>query len=186
MLKNSRAAYGGIAIGLHWISAVGVITMYVLGEKIEHAKEDGAAREVILSAIRLHQSIGVLFLFFLAAFVVQYFLQKRPSEYEQHPYLVLLSKWVKRLWILMICCQILTGPFLAWTGGRPLRVFDWFVLESPIERIGWLHEGLETIHAYAPNLFWPLIVLHVVGALKHLVIDKDGTVKRMIWPQKEA
>src|SRR3546814_5771805 len=40
------------------------------------------------------------------------------------------------------------------------------------------HEFAEEVHGAASKLFWPLIVLHVGGALKHLLVDRDGTLKR--------
>ena len=38
-LTNTRAAYGWIAIALHWISAVGVTALYFLGERMEDAAD---------------------------------------------------------------------------------------------------------------------------------------------------
>lgn len=182
-LKNTSQRYGLIAILLHWISAVGVIWLYFLGENIEHAKADGLPREVVIEAIRFHMSIGLLFFSFLAARVISHFVQKRPEPSAQHRYLNLLSLFVQRLWLLMISIQIITGPLLAWSSARPNKIFDWISIPSPFpERIDWLHEGLETIHANAPNVFWPLLVLHVVGALKHQFVDKDDVLKRMIVP----
>lgn len=185
MLANKPAGYGLIAIALHWISAGGVIWLYFLGENIEHAKEDGLPREAVQDMINFHQSVGTLFFVFLIAFVFQYLAQKRPAPIAQAQYLQLLSKMVQRLWILLIAVQALTGPLLRWTAGRPNVVFDWFEIPSPFpERINWLHEALEWVHATAPNLFWPLIVLHVLGVVKHVVKDRDETLIRMLRPVK--
>eukprot|EP01035_Chromulina_nebulosa_P000238 gene238-341_t len=62
-LTNTRRAYGWIAIALHWISAVGVVAMYFLGERMEDAP-DRAAK---VAAQGLHVSVGVLLLTFLLA-----------------------------------------------------------------------------------------------------------------------
>jgi cytochrome b561 len=186
MLTNTRTAFGWLAILLHWISAVGVIWLYFSGEDIEHAKKDGLARNEIVAMTDFHQSLGLLFLLFLAAFVIQHFVQKRPEPIPQHRYLALLSIFVQRLWLLLIAVQVITGPLLRWSAARPNTVFDWFSIPSPFpERVDWLHESLEWVHATAPNLFWPLLVLHVAGALKHLVIDRDATVQRMIYPKAD-
>lgn len=187
ILKNTKSAFGAVAIALHWISAVGVIWLYFLGENIEHAKKDGLPREEIIAAINFHMSIGLLFFAFLAARVISSLTQPKPGPVGGHRYLNLLSLFVQRLWLAMISIQLITGPLLAWTAARPNKIFDWLVIPSPFpERVNWLHEGLEIVHAYAPNVFWPLLVLHVVGAAKHLFVDKDGLVERMVIPGRTA
>lgn len=186
LLKNTSERYGLISIFLHWISAGGVIWLYFLGENIEHAKEDNLPREVVIDAIRFHASIALLFFVFLAARIVMHFAQKRPAPIGGHPYLNLVALLVQRLWLLMIGIQIITGPMLAWSAGWPNRIFNWVSIPSPFpERIDWLHEAVEFIHTTTPNLFWPLLVLHIGGALKHLFIDRDDVVKRMIVPPSQ-
>ena len=44
-----------------------------------------------------------------------------------------------------------------------------------------MHETLEFIHADALKLLaYALIILHVLGALKHQFIDKDAEMNRML------
>ena len=75
----------------------------------------------------------------------------------------------------------ITGPVVIWTRPAAIDVFGMASIPSPFAaRNGDLHELAEEIHAFAPNLFWPLIALHVAGALKHLVLDKKRTSLRMI------
>lgn len=47
-----------------------------------------------------------------------------------------------------------------------------------------LHEAAEEIHGSVSKLFWPLIALHVAGALKRLVVDRDATLGRMLWVRR--
>ena len=179
--KNSNTGYGWAAIILHWISAVGVIWLYFLGENIEHAKEARLPREEVGAFIDFHASIGAIFFIFLLARIVLHYAQRQPAKPDQHRYLNLLSTAVMQLFLLMIAVQIITGPLMIWSMARPIEVFDWFAIPSPFAQANRdLHETLETVHAFAPNLFWPLIVLHVAGALKHLVLDKERTSLRMI------
>ncbi len=181
-LKNTKEKFGWIAIGLHWIAAVGVIWLYFLGENIEHAKEDGLPREEVIGIIEYHVSIAMVFIVFLAARVVWHIVQPQPTKPRQHPALAILAYVVQWGFLAMIAIQIITGPLIVWSAPRPLLVFDIISIPSPfLERIDWLHEGGETVHKLASNLFWPLIALHVGAALKHLVLDRDGSVQRMLW-----
>lgn len=184
-LKNTGASYGWAAIALHWIAAIGVIWLYFLGENIEHAKQDGLPRGEIVSMIRFHASVGMAFIVFLAARIVSHIAQRQPAPPAQAKYLRWLSKTVMWLFLLMIGVQIITGPLIYWTRPAAIPFFGLFSIPSPFgDGNEAAHEVLETIHAFAPNLFWPLIVLHVAGAAKHLLIDRDDTVRRMLWVKR--
>ena len=180
-LRNTRAAYGWAAIALHWISAVGVVALYLLGDQVEEAP-DRAAK---VAAQDLHTSVGVLLFTFLAARLLWSLSQPKPDPLETSRWLRLGAKVVQGLFLAMIAVLIVTGPLAVWSTGRPIAVFDLFSLPSPFPgRVRWLHEAAEEVHELASKLFWPLIALHVGGALKHLVLDRDSTVQRMLWPRR--
>ncbi|MES2343906.1 MAG: cytochrome b [Pseudomonadota bacterium] len=180
-LRNSRAAYGWAAIALHWISAVGVTALYLLGEQMEEAP-DRAAK---IAAQNLHVSVAVLLFTFLAARLLWSLSQPHPRPLEQNVWLHRAATAVQVLFLLMIAVLLVTGPLAIWSGARPIQVFDLFAIPSPFPtRVEWLHEAAEEVHGAASKLFWPLIVLHVAGALKHLVIDRDGTLQRILWVKR--
>ena len=183
--RNSDRAYGTLSVVLHWISAAGVIWLYFLGENIEHAKEDRLPREEVRAMIDFHASIGAIFFIFLLARIVNHYAQRQPAKPAQNRYLSLLASAVIQLFLLMIAVQLITGPLVIWTRPAPVEIFDWFAIPSPFAaRQEWLHETAEEIHALAPNLFWPLIALHVAGALKHLFLDKNRTALRMFGMER--
>jgi cytochrome b561 len=176
-LSNTRQAYGWAAIALHWISAVGVVALYFLGERMEEA----TSRAERLAAQQTHVSVGLLLVTFLAARLLWSSSQPRPQSLEQNPWLRLAAAAVHFLFLVMIMALILSGPVTVWSAGRELAIFDWIAVPSPIGRVGWIHETAEVVHKVASKLFWPLIALHIGGALKHLIIDRDRTLVRMLW-----
>ena len=180
-ITNTRAAYGWAAIALHWISAVGVVALYLLGERMEEAP-DRAAK---IAAQGLHVSVGVLLFTFLLARLLWSASQPEPAPIERNRWLRIAARVVQGLFLLMIAVLIVTGPLAVWSTTRPIAVFDLFTIPSPFPvRVAWLHELAEEVHGAATKLFWPLIVLHVGGALKHLIVDRDGTVQRMLWVRR--
>lgn len=180
-LRNTKSAYGWMAIALHWISAAGVVALYLLGEQMEDAP-DRAAK---IAAQDLHVSVGVLLFTFLAARLLWSASQPAPRSLERNRWFRIAAKVVQGLFLLMIAVLIVTGPLAVWSTTRPLAVFDLFSLPSPFpSRVGWLHELAEEVHGAAGKLFWPLIVLHVGGALKHLLLDRDGTFQRILWVRR--
>ncbi len=180
-LTNTRAAYGWIAIALHWISAVGVTALYFLGERME----DAADRAEKIAARDLHVSVAMLLIAFLAARLFWTASQPSPRPIEQNRVLRIAAHAVQGLFLLMIAVLIVTGPLAVWSTGQPLQVFDLFAIPSPFAaRVDWLHEACEEVHGAATKLFWPLIGLHVAGAVKHLVYDRDRTLQRMLWVRR--
>lgn len=180
-LGNTRTAYGWIAIALHWISAVGVIALYFLGERME----DAADRAEKIAARDLHVSVAMLLIAFLAARLFWTASQPSPQPLEKNRLLRIAARAVQGLFLLMIAVLIVTGPLAVWSTGKPLQVFDLVAIPSPFSApVGWLHEVCEQIHGAATKLFWPLIALHVAGAVKHLVYDRDRTLQRMLWVRR--
>jgi cytochrome b561 len=181
MITNTRQVYGWAAIALHWISAAGVVTLYLLGERLEEAP-DRAAK---VAAQNLHVSVGVLLFTFLAARLLWSASQPKPAPFERRRVFQIAAAAVQVLFLLMIAVLLVTGPLAVWSTARPIQVFDLFTLPSPFMAPDrGLHELAEEVHAAASKLFWPLIVLHVAGALKHLVVDRDGTFQRMLWVRR--
>lgn len=180
-LTNTRNGYGWIAIALHWISAAAVIVLYLLGEAMEEAPDRAAE----LAARAQHVSVGMLLIAFLAARLIWTAAQPAPVKLEKVTALRILSSAVQGLLLLMILVQIVSGPLVIWSNARPIAIYDWLSLPSPFPvKLEWLHEGAETVHKIAPNALWPLLALHVLGALKHVVVDRDATLRRMLWVKR--
>ena len=180
-LINTKVAYGWIAIALHWISAAGVVAMYFLGEQMEDAL-DRAAK---VAAQGLHVSVGVLLFTFLLARLLWSLSQPHPVSLERNRWFRSAARVVQGLFLLMIVVLIITGPLAVWSAPRAIAVFDLFSLPSPFPtRVVWLHDLAEEVHGLATKLFWPLVVLHVGGAVKHLLLDRDRTVQRMLWVRR--
>jgi len=185
-LNNTRSGYGWISIFLHWVSAIGVIWLYFLGENIEHARELELPREARRLIIDYHISIGLIFLLALAARIVWHVSQTQPEKPVQYAWLNHLARAVIWAFLAMIAVQIVSGPVIEWAAMRPLKIFDLVSIPSPFSsRIEWLHDGAELVHKLAPNLFWPLIVLHVAGAAKHIFLDPDRSALRMFWVRSQ-
>lgn len=183
-IGNTRQAYGWAAIALHWVSAVGVTALYLLGERMEEAP-DRAAK---VGAQDLHVSVGVMLFGLLAARLLWSAAQPKPAPLEARRLFRIAAAAVQGLLLLMITMLLITGPLSVWSTGRPIEVFDLFSLSSPFGgRAPAIHEFAKEVHGAASKLFWPLIALHLGGALKHLVVDRDETLQRMLWaPARKA
>lgn len=177
-IGNTRAGYGWAAIALHWISAAAVLALWWTGEQFEEA----VGRPARLAAQASHVSLGMLLLTFLVARLLWNLSQPAPAKLETNRALVIAAQVVQGLLLAIIVVEIVTGPLAVWSAARPIDVYGWFAIPSPFPaRVEWLHEACEVVHGWAANALWPVLAVHILGALKHVVIDRDATLMRMLW-----
>jgi len=133
----------------------------------------------------LHISFGASVALILLARVFASYAQPRPAPPEQAPILKFLSSTTHQILLLAILIQVVSGPLAVWSGGRAINVFDIIAIPSPFaERNQGVHEIAEFLHAIGRWALVGAITLHVLGALKHVMIDRDGVLKRMLAPTR--
>ncbi|WP_353475131.1 cytochrome b/b6 domain-containing protein [Salipiger sp. H15] len=182
-LANTKTAYGAVTRSLHWLTALGILIMIPLGW-IAHVAPWATEAELATKAqlFSVHKTIGVT-LFFLALVRILWALtQVKPAPL--HPerraenlaaetvhwllystlVIVPLSGWVE---------HAATEGFapILWPFGQDLP----FVPNS--DRVA---ETAASVHFLSQWLLVASLALHVAGALKHAVIDRDGTLARML------
>ncbi len=181
-MAKANYQYGWVSIALHWVVAGLVVWLYLSGEEIEHFTGERADK---LPLVLLHNSIGVLLIVtaLLRTFVrVTKGMPEKPKQFFLFDWLAVLVPWGLIASILVI---IVTGVLTWWTVSQPLAFFDLFSIPSPFaERNMELHGLMEEIHEIAAHVIVVLVGLHVLGALKHLIIDRDGLFFRILRPAK--
>lgn len=176
--------YGWLAIALHWIAAFGVLAMLWIGLNADWAGDAGdrARRSELMG---LHISLGATLAVFLIARVIGHYALPQPAPAAQARPLQILAKAAHHLLLLAIVILIISGPLAVWSRGAGINVWDAFTLPSPFaERNDAVHGAAEQAHAIGRFMLYVLIPLHVLGALKHLMIDRDGVFMRMLRPQR--
>lgn len=160
--------YSLLSIALHWIAAIAVIALF-----ITHEGERGSAQYAF------HVGGGALLGIIIIWRVLRRPLRGFPAKPDQPAILNLVSTVV--LWALLaaMLITVVTGYFLPWSLGAPIDIFGITQIPSPMGRSHGLHEAMEEIHEITGQAILPLVALHVLGALKHAIIDKDGVMQRM-------
>jgi len=96
----------------------------------------------------------------------------------------LIERWLSRLvklsFYLLITLMVITGYLITTAGGETVDVFGWIHLPA-VSRFSaaWV-DTMGGIHRYASYVLMVLVVIHILGALKHHFIDRDDTLKRML------
>lgn len=143
---------GIIMIGLY---------VYYLGYHI-HTIDPKVDRTAFIAAIWKHVGYATLLFVPLAIYFI---LDKRQRTRRN---LLSWEIWSIRLFKITFALKMITGPLAVWTRGSTWKVFDWFGIPSPMERMDGPHEFMEQFHAL---LNYPLIAsffLTVMVTVKHL------------------
>ena len=175
-LRDTKESYGRVSIALHWAGAASIIALYILGDAINGAQ----GREARIAAIWLHVGVAMLLYLIMAGWIVWRLTQRRPDRVPQSKPLSALSATVHWLLLALVVFQLVSGPITVWTIGVPIKVFDWFAIPGPFGRMPEAHDYIGMLHGWAAKIILFAAIVHVLGALKHAIIDRDGTLMRML------
>jgi cytochrome b561/polyisoprenoid-binding protein YceI len=180
-IRNTQTSFGTVTRSFHWLTALVILTAMPLGliaNNLSSGPESIALKAQLFS---LHKTIGVVAFFLGVARILWASSQPRPVPLHPERRLeTLLAEAVHWLLYLSLVIVPLSGwvhhaavdgfaPIL-WPFGQGLP----FVPKS---------ETVANLAGMAHWLFTKLlaaaILLHVMGAVKHHLIDRDATLRRM-------
>ncbi len=178
MLKNTPHNYGLVAILVHWIAAVAIIGLFILGTWMIDLDYYHAWYQ---AGPDIHRSVGLLLLPILGLRVGWRFFNSPPLPEPN------IRRWEQRTavavhWLLnfLTLVIIVTGYLISSADGRGVGVFDWFEIPATITSIDRQEEVAGKLHYYFAVTILVLAALHALAALKHHFIDHDATLKKMV------
>lgn len=163
---------------IHWCMAVLIIFIVILGFYMVNFESYGL--------YPLHKSFGIV------ALVAIIF---RLGWRVAHPWQSSVEgakseKLVKRahlILIILLALMPITGICFSGFGGYGVSVFGASLIPSQHDEAGvaipfnvFLSDFGYAAHEVVAYLFTALLIVHVLAALKHHIIDKDNTLKRML------
>ena len=180
MWRNSANGYGLIQIVLHWSMAGIVAVMLPLGLWMTGLDyyDPWYTR-----APDLHRAIGVLFGLMLLARWAWRLTQVQPTVHAATSRDQTVATLVHRLLYFIPLCLIISGYLISTADGRAVEVFGWFSLPATMQGIDGQADIAGDIHFFLAMALLAVIVLHVLGALRHHFVYRDDTLRRMLRPQ---
>ena len=175
--RDTRAQWGGITRLLHWSLALLLLAMLVLGWWMTRLDYYHPLYQLLP---RVHRSLGLLLALPLLFRLVWRLSNPRPAL-PADPLERRLAQIVQWLLLLLPILSVVSGYLFATADGRPVALFDWLELPAPGPQIEGLDETAGDIHAWLGYLLGGAILLHLAGALKHHFMDRDATLKKMLW-----
>ena len=176
-MAEPRNRYSTVSLVLHWLIAALVVTQIVLVTAHE-ATEGSASRELL----NLHKSVGLSILVLtLVRLGWRIANPAIPLPMEMPRWQKLLARTNHVLFYVLLIAMPLVGWAASSAAGRDIVWFGLF--NWPLLPVGGGREmagNLMDVHEAAAKLLIFLVVLHIVGALKHQFIDRDNVLHRMI------
>ncbi|WCE31600.1 cytochrome b [Vibrio sp. SCSIO 43137] len=180
---DSKEKLSFITISLHWL--VGVLMIYMLVSGL--VMDDVEIRWLFDS----HTSFGVAIVALVIPRVIWRYANGWPESVGDYSKFEKISgKAVHWLLILATVLMPLSGILMALGGGHGLSFFDYEIIasvENPLnsEEPLVVYPMLESIggavhDAVGSTLLPAALLLHIAGALKHHIVDKDKTMTRML------
>jgi len=185
-MTAQRSRYSAVAITLHWLIAVLILTNIGLAWYFTGLK--GPAE---VAPIALHKSIGITVLL-LSLLRIGWRLSVRPPPLPA--YLRGWERWLAKATHVVFYLLMLGLPLSGWAlvSASPLiklhptvlyGVIPWPAVPFNGVAPDALHDARKAFgftHQLLAKVAYVAIVLHVAGALKHQFLDKDDVVARMI------
>jgi cytochrome b561 len=182
MQQKKLEHYRAPTIWLHWIVGIGLLVQLGLGVFMVDIPRETPDRAFYFN---LHKSLGLTLALFIAlrfAYRLRHTVPAFPSR---------MARWerlaARASHYMLYACMILM-PVTGYIGSNFSRFgIKFWGIELPIfgSDDKELREVWFEFHEIIAWTFVALIIVHVLAALKHLLIDKDGVFQRILPAREE-
>ena len=177
MLKNTATHYGLVAVLLHWLVAMVVVTLFALGLWMTELDYYDAWYQ---RAPDLHRSIGALLFGITMLRLVWRRADPVPDPVPSHrPWERRLARITHRVLYALLFATMIAGYFISTADGRALEVFGLFSIPATLSGLENQEDIAGEIHELLAFALIGLAGLHALAALKHHFIDRDATLRRI-------
>lgn len=186
MLRNTETGYGLIAITLHWLIGLLFIGQVILGLVMVRLEDQRLSFELI----QWHKSFGFLILLLVPLRIVWRLANPRPTLPDTTP------AWEHEAASgthLLLYALMLILPLTGWalvsvsTLGMPTFAFYRFIVPNlPLQASDGAEEIWAFVHQWLGYAATAIVGLHILAALRHQFVLRDGLLTRMLVPGKNT
>jgi cytochrome b561 len=171
--SDRDGGYGWISIGLHWLTAAAILALLFAGDSIGVVGAD---------ARTFHTTLGVCAWLVLAARIVWRLVEGHPPRAPQQDKLSFHAGMaVHYVLLAAIALMLVSGPLAGWASGGGIDVFGLHVAGAR-PALPDLYAAARMLHIAGAVALAVGTLLHVAGVLKHMFVDRDHTLDRIMVP----
>lgn len=175
--KSSQSNYGTVALTIHWLTALLILALFVLGFNAASTLDP----TLKLQLLSFHVPLGwLVFLLTLGRIAWWVFADKKPNPVESSPaWQKLTAKIVHILLYVVIIGTFASGSATIITSGA----VEAFMSGSPEALPNFQDFAARQFHGIGARVMLALLAAHIGAALYHQFIKRDGLLGRM-WFQR--
>lgn len=177
-LVNTQAAYGLVAVLLHWLVAIAVVGLFTLGLwMVELSYYDDWYRR----APAIHKAVGVLLFVIVLLRLGWRARGPQPAPLASHSRLERRAAGAAHVLLYgLLLAVMLSGYLISTADGRPIDVFGLLQVPALISDLPSQADVAGKVHLYLAIALVSLAGVHALAALKHHWIDRDPTLLRIL------
>jgi cytochrome b561 len=151
------------------------------------SRRDGFGAATVFNLYQWHKSLGFVILALTAARLIAHMSVTAPAAAPFSPWEQRLAALVQASLYALTIPAIVAGWLVVSASPLPIptRFFDLFVIPNIAKPDSAMFAGARLAHALCAYAIACLVALHIAGALKHHLADRDDVLARMLprWPK---
>ncbi len=176
IVADSPAHYTRTAVGLHWLIAALIGVALVMG----WVMTDMAVTPLKLKLYNWHKWVGITVLW-LAALRILWRVTHRPPDMVSMPaWQRIAAHALHGVLYLLMLAQPLSGWIYSNAAGFPIVYLRLVPLPNLVAKNPQLADAWQQVHETTGWLLVAVLTVHLLAALKHQLVDKDDTMRRML------
>ncbi|TFH88205.1 cytochrome b [Billgrantia azerbaijanica] len=180
MWRNTRTGWGLVSVALHWLSAVAVIGLFLLGWWMTDL---GYYDPWYNRAPWWHRSVGLLLLLATLLRLGWRLVQPAPAAVGARPERIAAHLGHLGLYLLLLTVLV-SGYLISAADGHGIDVFGWFEIPALVSDLPNQETLAGEIHWYSALALLALAAGHSLAAFKHHLLDRHDTLLRMLDPRR--
>jgi cytochrome b561 len=176
MSRQSVDRYDAVSMVIHWGMAAIILGLWAVGHIVEEMPKGPPRSELI----GLHKTLGVAILVLVVARLGWRFSHRQPRPLPGIPAGERLIAALAHAWLYALMLAIpLGGILMSQSGGYAVTAFG-FELPALVGKDAGLHELFQFGHQSLGWVLALLLLAHIGAALRHHVLLKDDTLRRIL------
>lgn len=182
-LTNTEIRYGGVTKSFHWLMALLILTLIPLGliaNQLPYETDAELARKAWMFS--LHKTLGVAAFFVALGRILWAISQPKPgllnAEKKMESFAAELVHW-------LLYAALIIVPLSGWIGHAAAAGFApiWWPFGQGLPLVPKsvsVEHFFGALHWISTKILGLSLFLHIAGALKHHLVDRDATLRRML------
>jgi len=133
-------------------------------------------------SLALHKALGLMLLGLVVALFLWKSISPSPNLVASIPPMQrFAARGMHHLLMLLMAVISISGYLISTAAGKPVSFFGLFDVPALFVENDAVRDCAITIHFYTAYGIGFLVLAHAGAAIKHQLIDRDGTLTRMTW-----